>query len=263
MPWILTMPVEKTDTCGTCYPMSIASYKSKCSKKNECGHCGGTWCPSKCVIGAADPFNKCGTAYPTGISSDPFCSGKDACKSCNGEWCRAGYNSHFTIVEGNHGREVPEYVPPEDETLGICCYRGKLGSAKDMCGACADVAKDSTCSVKSRCAGCGGTWCPGPRCVKSFADKKNPCGSAYPYTGIAKQDDYCALDEKQCSSCKGAWCEPGNITYSDGQKYDPSHPYISPTDQRLEPEDPAETAEAEKEVASDDSIEDLFPDGLA
>eukprot|EP00913_Durusdinium_trenchii_P005408 g5040.t1 len=125
------------------------------------------------------------------------------------------------------------------------------------------AAHDSTCSVKSRCAGCGGTWCPGPRCVKSFADKKNPCGSAYPYTGIAKQDDYCALDEKQCSSCKGAWCEPGNITYSDGQKYDPSHPYISPTDQRLEPDDMAETAEAEKEVASDDSIEDLFPDGLA
>lgn len=32
------------------------------------------------------------------------------------------------------------------------------------CGTCQDVAKDSTCSVKSRCAGCGGTWCPGPRC---------------------------------------------------------------------------------------------------
>eukprot|EP00913_Durusdinium_trenchii_P005407 g5039.t1 len=107
MPWILTMPVEKTDTCGTCYPMSIASYKSKCSKKNECGHCGGTWCPSKCVIGAADPFNKCGTAYPTGISSDPFCSGKDACKSCNGEWCRAGYNSHFTIVEDAELSDLP------------------------------------------------------------------------------------------------------------------------------------------------------------
>ena len=24
------------DTCATCYPMSIASFKSKCSKKNEC-----------------------------------------------------------------------------------------------------------------------------------------------------------------------------------------------------------------------------------
>jgi len=44
------------------------------------------------------------------------------------EWCRAGYNSHFTIVEGSHGREVPEYVPPEDETLGTCCYRGKTNS---------------------------------------------------------------------------------------------------------------------------------------
>ena len=27
---------SKRDTCGTCYPMSIASYLSKCSKKNEC-----------------------------------------------------------------------------------------------------------------------------------------------------------------------------------------------------------------------------------
>ncbi len=34
---------------------------------------------------------------------------------------------------------------------------------ESRCGTCQDVAKDSTCSVKSRCAGCGGTWCPGPR----------------------------------------------------------------------------------------------------
>ena len=27
---------ETKDTCGTCFPMSIASYKSKCSKKNYC-----------------------------------------------------------------------------------------------------------------------------------------------------------------------------------------------------------------------------------
>ncbi len=27
---------EDKDICATCYPMSIASYKSKCSKKNEC-----------------------------------------------------------------------------------------------------------------------------------------------------------------------------------------------------------------------------------
>ena len=35
-------------------------------------------------------------------------------------------------VQGTHGREVPKYVPPEDETSGICCYRGKKDS-KDMC----------------------------------------------------------------------------------------------------------------------------------
>eukprot|EP00913_Durusdinium_trenchii_P023701 g22262.t1 len=62
------------DMCGTCYPMSIASYKSKCSKKNNCAGCGGTWCASKCVIGAADPYRKCQTAYPTGTSKDPVCS---------------------------------------------------------------------------------------------------------------------------------------------------------------------------------------------
>ena len=27
---------DSKDTCGTCYPMSIASYKSKCSRKNYC-----------------------------------------------------------------------------------------------------------------------------------------------------------------------------------------------------------------------------------
>lgn len=178
------------------------------------------------------------------------------------EWCRAGYNSHFTIVEGSHGREVPEYVPPEDETLGTCCYRGKTNST-DMCGTCQDVAKDSTCSVKSRCAGCGGTWCPGPRCVKAFKDEKNPCHSAFPVTGIAKADDFCSLNEKQCTNCKGAWCPVTNITYSDGTKYDPSHPYVPDSDQRLEPEDPKETEEAEEEVANDQGIHDLFPDGLA
>eukprot|EP00438_Fugacium_kawagutii_P005904 Skav214439 [mRNA] locus=scaffold586:564698:565999:+ [translate_table: standard] len=254
---------SKTDTCGTCYPMSIASYRSKCSMKTECGRCGGTWCASKCAIAAADPLKKCATAYPTGISSDPHClKNQTTCRSCNGEWCRAGYKSNFVLVEGAHGREVPEYVPPEDETLGTCCYRGSSGS-EDMCSACGDVATDSTCSKKSRCAGCGGTWCPGPRCVKSFKDKTKPCQSADPFHGIAKSDDFCSLNEKQCSNCKGAWCPIANITYSDGTKYDPSHPYVPDSDQRQEPEDPEEAAEAEEEVANDPGLDDLFPDGLA
>ena len=45
--------------------------QGKCSKKDNCMGCGGTWCQSKCVIGAADPFRKCQTAYPTGVSKDP------------------------------------------------------------------------------------------------------------------------------------------------------------------------------------------------
>ena len=199
------------DTCGTCYPMSIASYKTKCSRKSQClGDCGGTWCASKCVLGAADPFRKCGTAYPEATSSDPVCS-KDAegCKSCKGEWCRAGWNSHFTLTEGKHGAEVPEYVAPE-ETRGVCCYRGT--DKADTCGTCADVAKDATCSTKSKCGGCGGTWCHGPRCVKAFKDKKDPCNTAFPYTGVAAADDFCALNDKHCSSCHGAWCMIGNIT---------------------------------------------------
>mmetsp|Transcript_60007 Transcript_60007/g.124155 ORF Transcript_60007/g.124155 Transcript_60007/m.124155 type:complete len:407 (+) Transcript_60007:67-1287(+) len=252
------------DTCGTCYPSSIASYKSKCSRKSNClGECRGTWCETKCVMSASDPGNMCGTAFPKGIAvSDSYCaSSKDACGSCKGEWCRAGYASNFKVEEDSYGREENVYVAPDD-TNGFCCYRGKTG-ADGMCGACADVAKDSTCSEKTRCGGCGGTWCPGPKCVKAFKNKADPCGSAFPVSGIAASDDYCALDEKQCTSCKGAWCPIPNITYSDGTKYDPNEAWHSHGDQRLTPENATATAEAEEEVENDDSISDLFPGGLA
>jgi len=251
------------DLCGTCYPMSIAPYTSKCSKKDNCMGCGGTWCQSKCVIGAADPFRKCQTAYPTGVSKDPACSkDKAGCTGCNGEWCRAGYNSHFVMGENSHGREVPEYVAGE-EFDGICCYRGE--EKNDTCGTCADIAKDTTCSVKSRCSGCGGTWCPaaGPKCVKAFKDPEDPCKSAEPMTGIAERWDFCALNEKHCTNCKGAWCLPGNITYYDGTKYKPGVEYEPISDQRLTAENHTATQEAEEEVANDDSLDDLFPDGLA
>jgi len=254
---------DKKDTCGTCYPMSIASFQSKCSKKTNCMGCGGTWCESKCVIGAADPLRKCQTAYPTGTSTDPECSkDKQGCLGCSGEWCRAGYNSHFTMTENNHGREVPTYIAPE-ETDGICCYRGE--AKNDTCGTCADIAKDTTCSVKSRCSGCGGTWCPaaGPKCVKAFKNKDDPCNSAEPITGIAGIRDFCSLNEKHCSNCKGAWCMPGNITYYDGTKYRPGQKYEPISDQRLTPVNHTEVKEAEEEVANDDSLDDLFPDGLA
>ncbi|CAE7197070.1 PGC [Symbiodinium natans] len=253
------------DTCGTCYPMSIASYKSKCSRKVSClGECAGTWCPTKCVMSAADPGNMCGTAFPKGTAvEDSFCaSSKDACKSCKGEWCRAGHASNFKVEEDSYGREENVYVPPED-TNGFCCYRGNTSAAEGMCGACADVAKDETCSEKTRCGGCGGTWCPGPKCVKAYKDEANPCGSAYPLSGIAAADDYCSLNEKQCASCKGSWCPISNITYSDGTKYDPNEGWHAHGDQRLTPENATATAEAEEEVENDDTISDLFPDGLA
>ncbi|CAE7226859.1 PGC [Symbiodinium pilosum] len=254
------------DTCGTCFPMSIASYKSKCSRKRYClGECKGTWCETKCILGAASDENKCGTAYPDGIatSGSSCASSSRGCASCNGEWCRAGYASNFHLEEDDHGRETPVYVAPE-ETDGICCYRGKTG-ADNMCGACTDVAKDSTCSVKSHCGGCGGTWCPrhGPKCVKAFKDAKNPCHTAFPNSGIASADEYCALNKKQCDSCNGAWCAVGNITYSDGTKYDPNQAWAPENDQRLEEQDEAEIEQAHEEVSHDDTIEDLFPEGLA
>ncbi|CAE7258891.1 PGC, partial [Symbiodinium pilosum] len=58
-------------------------------------------------------------------------------------------------------------------------------------------------------------------------------------------------------------CAVSNITYSDGTKYDPNKAWAPENDQRLEDEDEAETEEAQEEVSQDDTIEDLFPGGLA
>eukprot|EP00438_Fugacium_kawagutii_P001431 Skav205002 [mRNA] locus=scaffold3521:115480:119596:- [translate_table: standard] len=60
-----------------------------------------------------------------------------------------------------------------------------------------------------------------------------------------------------------AWCAVGNITYYDGTKYVPGQDYEPISDQRLTAENETATAEAEEEVANDDSLDDLFPDGLA
>lgn len=61
----------------------------------------------------------------------------------------------FSSTPPNKAQQTPvmRSIGPSDEIQRI-----------SRCGTCQDVAKDSTCSVKSRCAGCGGTWCPGPRC---------------------------------------------------------------------------------------------------
>ncbi|CAL1150419.1 unnamed protein product [Cladocopium goreaui] len=99
--------------------------------------------------------------------------------------------------------------------------------------------------------------------VKAFKDPEDPCKSAEPMTGIAERWDFCALNEKHCTNCKGAWCLPGNITYYDGTKYKPGVEYEPISDQRLTAENHTATQEAEEEVANDDSLDDLFPDGLA
>lgn len=78
------------------------------------------------------------------------------------EWCRAGYNSHFTIVEGSHGREVPEYVPPEDETLGTCCYRGKTNSTDMYLGNITIVTSFSFQTLKKSSTKSGGMRSIGP-----------------------------------------------------------------------------------------------------
>lgn len=69
---------------------------------------------------------------------------------------------------------------------------------------------------------------------------------------------------------KSKWGRPGaprvfwfSTRFSDGVKYDPNSPYESPSDQRLEPVNQTEIKEAEQEVASDEGLTDLFPDGLA
>ncbi|CAL1150406.1 unnamed protein product [Cladocopium goreaui] len=89
------------------------------------------------------------------------------------------------------------------------------------------------------------------------------CPFPAPGRGIAERWDFCALNEKHCTNCKGAWCLPGNITYYDGTKYKPGVEYEPISDQRLTAENHTATQEAEEEVANDDSLDDLFPDGLA
>ena len=65
-------------------------------------------------------------------------------------------------------------IEPQIETLPMTPWRPRFQN--DTCGTCADIAKDTTCSVKSRCSGCGGTWCPaaGPKCVAWRGEKPKP-----------------------------------------------------------------------------------------
>ena len=57
---------EDKDICATCYPMSIASYKSKCSKKNECdlNGVGSVFFPSVFCLNLG---SLCGVCFKVGI----------------------------------------------------------------------------------------------------------------------------------------------------------------------------------------------------
>ncbi|CAJ1430575.1 unnamed protein product [Effrenium voratum] len=248
------------DTCGSCYPTAVASYKSPCaSGKYKCMSCGGSWCQPKCVMGAADPKNKCKTAFPTGIADSKSTCGANAktCAACEGEWCRTGVSS---VPEAHKGPVSSSDASIATSTVqGFCCYRGNV-FAKNMCGACEDVSMDIACANVAGCGKCGGTWCAGPRCVKAYKDKSNPCGSAY-LTSVASAKDYCGGSESHCLDCAGAWCSADNITYISGEKFDPSKPIAAeePEDEEVE-----EVVEVEpEEPVQVETIDDLFPNPLA
>eukprot|EP00435_Cladocopium_sp_Y103_P062088 s47_g23.t1 len=176
----------------------------------------------KCVIGAADPNNMCKTAFDSGIAdSKSICaSNSSSCASCKGEWCRLG----VTKVAGgagvvNSGSGQAASATAATNTGGFCCYRGNI-FAKDMCTACEDVSQDIACANSKGCGTCGGTWCAGPRCVKAFSDTKDPCHTAYK-GNVAPLNDYCAKTEERCTDCGGAWCSADDITFDDGEKFDP------------------------------------------
>mmetsp|Transcript_89177 Transcript_89177/g.265987 ORF Transcript_89177/g.265987 Transcript_89177/m.265987 type:complete len:405 (+) Transcript_89177:87-1301(+) len=204
---------DKNDVCGTCYPSSIAT-DAQCSRKSQCGACGGSWCRSGCVMGAADPNRKCSTAFETGIAkAGTYCAkGKTSCASCNGEWCQ--------IIASKKAGKDTEDAPQRNEDHGFCCYHA---DEDNMCapGICTDIATDATCSTEKNCADCGGTWCAGKKCVIAFADKKNPCGTAYA-SGVAANDNYCSHSETSCSNCAGAWCYDTDIKFVNQDKDDHS-----------------------------------------
>ena len=56
-----------------------------------------------------------------------------------------------------------------------------------------------------------------------------------------------------------AWCEAYNITFVTGEKFDPDHPFKTPSDEDEDVEDVEEVEDPE----GAETIADLFPDGLA
>eukprot|EP00443_Scrippsiella_acuminata_P044452 CAMPEP_0115277196 /NCGR_PEP_ID=MMETSP0270-20121206/57111_1 /TAXON_ID=71861 /ORGANISM="Scrippsiella trochoidea, Strain CCMP3099" /LENGTH=333 /DNA_ID=CAMNT_0002693821 /DNA_START=88 /DNA_END=1085 /DNA_ORIENTATION=- len=238
------------DMCGTCYPTAKAAEGSFCAGKSKCGGCGGTWCTAQCVFSGSDPSDVCGSAYDTAIASaGDFCSkSESACSGCKGTWCAVpasipkededdskkeddskAASTPSTAAPSTDGMPDDSASAPtngsasllagdfeaDDAEGGFCCYSG--ASAKDMCGTCyptAKAAEGSFCAGKSKCGGCGGTWCTA-QCVFSGSDPSDVCGSAYD-TAIASAGDFCSKSESACSGCKGTWCAvPASIPKED------------------------------------------------
>lgn len=253
---------DPNDACGTCYPTAIASFKSRCSSGRwKCDTCGGSWCEPKCVISAQDPNNKCATAFDSGVADKSSACGKSAkgCANCGGEWCRLG----VTKIAGGAGAVNSDGGAASAQnavaTGGFCCYRGNV-FAKDMCTACEDVSQDIACADSKGCGTCGGTWCAGPRCVKAFSDTSDPCHSAYNADSVAGLTDYCNGSEDRCSNCGGAWCTSTDITFENGQKFDPDATPSSAPSADSSGEEQTEDEEEKEETF--EPFDDLFPHQL-
>eukprot|EP00429_Kryptoperidinium_foliaceum_P012169 CAMPEP_0176037740 /NCGR_PEP_ID=MMETSP0120_2-20121206/18699_1 /TAXON_ID=160619 /ORGANISM="Kryptoperidinium foliaceum, Strain CCMP 1326" /LENGTH=450 /DNA_ID=CAMNT_0017371131 /DNA_START=120 /DNA_END=1472 /DNA_ORIENTATION=+ len=198
---------SSSDMCGTCYPSAIAEAGSFCAKKDQCGGCGGTWCraqaaappAAQCVFASDDPQDVCGTAYSSAIAeSGSWCAASESqCSECKGTWCSAS--------AGNASE--PEPAEDAEEENGLCCHSA---AGSDVCGTCRPAAMastDSLCASKSRCGGCGGTWCNARwQCVFAGDDAGNVCATAYP-SAIAQAGTWCAESERHCGTCLGTWCD--------------------------------------------------------
>lgn len=152
-----------SDVCGTCFEDAFAESGTTCaSSKGHCGACGGSWCPSLCVLSASDPNDKCGTALSDNIANSSSSCSKDekSCSSCNGAWCKAGLTSPKSKETTSSVSTATEV--PSRSAAGFKCVMGS-GDETDPCGSATKtgIAKDTTYCAKSKsnCDSCQGAWC--------------------------------------------------------------------------------------------------------
>jgi len=153
---------KSSDVCGTCFEDAFAEAGTTCATKGHCGGCGGTWCPSLCVLSASDPNDKCGTALPESIanSSNSCSKSETSCSSCSGAWCKAGLTSPKSKETSPQNAEVPS--GNSSGSTGFKCIMGS-DDASDPCGSATKtgIAKDgSYCATSEHnCDSCKGAWC--------------------------------------------------------------------------------------------------------